>query len=139
MRALPLLLLLLGCGHSVFTDDEGTTPQEAQAIYWVKHWAAVKKVDVVVHFTDTPQVIFMWPDWCTNHGKPVGCTANAAAWTSCNSKEITWWRPYLQQLDESTIRSYAAHEVCHAFYKDCGAKATIEARAELCALELILG
>lgn len=123
-----VLLLLCACGRDYLTLDP-TTEAQAAAIRWTHRAAEVKgvRIDAVI-FAD-PKKVDNVPD-------------NAGAWTVCGEYVIGWNEVWLEEPGAlALIPAYAAHEVCHIYYKDnlpCRPPYDVEeVRATECGRELL--
>ena len=99
------VLQLVGCGVDRLTTQDPATEAQAEAIKWSYRAAEVKgiKLDAVV-FDD-----------------PVNCGKDcvAGAWAVCGQHAVGWNKNWLEEPGAMRyIKGFAAHEVCHVYYKD---------------------
>ncbi len=131
-----LAILLSGCGIPTPTEVDPATPAQARAIEYCHQFADRLHVELkAVVFVDDTQVVMY-------HGKPQfdenGVVITACCWANSDNHTIVWWKPYIERdYVWDLIPRYAAHEVCHLYYKDRDDSAAIEKRANDCAEELL--
>ncbi len=133
-----LAILLSGCGllGQSPTEADPATPAQARAIEYCHKFADILHVELkAVVFVDDTRVV-------EYDGKPQydanGVVLTACCWAVVNNHTIVWWKPYVERdYVWDLIPAYAAHEVCHLYYKDRADSASIEQRADACARDLL--
>lgn len=120
-----ILSLTVGCSLPTVSDSVSSTPAQALAIESAHRFAGMRGVRLDAVIITVPP------------------TPTYAAWAVCDQHVIGFNVDYIDKdWVYQYIPAYAAHEVCHIYYKDnlpCGQRPQIdiEARAEACAQELI--
>ena len=121
---LPAVLLTVAC-HAPVTDMDPVTENQVIAAEAARSLAAKKGVRLdAVLFAKQPTA---------DH------TGWSAGWAVCGEYAIGFDKDYIEKLVPVDIRSIAAHEVCHIYYKDnlpCKPPYD-EARASACGRELM--